>query len=151
MINTGELPELGFIRGNNFSYSFSMFTKDAEGENAPFDLGAITEIRMDIRNKPSMEGDLIVRLSLGNGIITGGDDGNNVSFSLTKEQTMLFAPNVSPFTASVVIKGTSTSGTVNGKYYTDIAFFVGDEVKTLLKAKISVIANITDTSDISLL
>jgi hypothetical protein len=142
MIHIGQLPDLGFIRGNSFRKTISMFTKDQDEVLTPMNLSDFSEIRMDIRSKPNEDGELLARLDLNSGLSV---DGGQLTMSLTKKQTNRFKPNASVFTKPVSVKGTSVMYSFNGRYYSDIAFFVGDEVKTLLKVDILVMANITNT------
>lgn len=148
MVTSGELPQIGFIRGNTWKRTYAMFTKDELDANVDFDLSAITDIRMDVRDKPTEDGTLYARLRIGSGItkLTGADS-HKFTLSINRETGLAFVPNATPFTGTVVIKGTSTSATFNGKYYADIAFYIGPEVKTLLKVTVYVIANITSLAD----
>lgn len=141
MAAVGELPEIQFIRGDDLTYSFNMFLKDNLGVTTPYDLSVLTDIRMDFRNKPTRDGALIIGLSLGSGIAIGGDDNNKVTITLSEIDTALFDPNVFAFVTPEMGKKTSIA---NSRYYTDIAFFFGSDIKTLLKAKVLVTANITD-------
>ena len=148
MVTSGELPQIGFIRGNTWARTYAMYGKDDQDANVPFSLDGITDIRMDVRDKPTEDGTLYARLRIGSGITKlTGDDSHKFTLNIDRETSLAFVPNASPFQGSVVIQGTRTSATFNGKYYADIAFFVGDEVKTWLKATVYVIANITSLTD----
>jgi hypothetical protein len=141
MAAVGELPEIHFVRGDDLTYSFNMFLRDDQGVTTPYDLSSVTDIRMDFRNKPTKDGALIIRLTLGSGITIGGVNNNKVTITLSEVDTALFDPNVFAFVTPELGKKTSLA---NNRYYTDIAFFFGSEVITLLKAKVLVTANITD-------
>ena len=141
MAAVGELPEIEFIRGDDLTYSFNMFLKNNQGVRTPYDLDVMTDIRMDFRTKPTKDGALIISLTLGNGIAIGGVYNNKVTITLSETQTALFDPNVFAFVTPELGKKTSLP---NSRYYTDIAFFIGSEVRTFLKAKVLVTANITD-------
>lgn len=145
MVQTGEIEAIGFIQGNTFSKTLKMQTKDENDALQPFDLSAMTDILMDFRDKPNQEGNLIARIGLNDGIVISGDDNEYMTISLTKEQTNAFPFNTEPFSVTwKSITGTAVNTTANGKYYADIAFFVGEEVKTLLKTTVVVIASITE-------
>lgn len=145
MVQTGEIPVMGFIQGNSFVCTSKMQTKDADDNLLPMDLSEMTNIIMDFRDKPNKNGALCAHISLGDGISISGDNNEYLTFRLTKEQTNAFQHNTEPFTvAGKSIQGTSVSVTANGKYYADIAFMIGDEVKTLLKTSVIVIASITE-------
>lgn len=146
MAAVGELPEIEFIRGDDLTYSFYMFLKDGQGVTTPYDLVAVVDdIRMDFRTKPTKDGALIISLTLGNGIAIGGVDNNKVTITLTEAQTAYFDPNVFAFVTPELGKKT---GLPNSRYYTDIAFIIGSEVRTLLKAKVLVTANITNEKSV---
>ena len=145
MVQTGEIAVLGFIQGNGFSKTLKMQTRDENDALQPFDLSVMTDIMMDFRDKPNKDGTLYGRISLGDGIEISGDDNEYFTIKLTSEQTNAFPFNTEPFNVTwKSITGTSVNASAGGKYYADIAFFIGDEVKTLLKTTIVVIASITE-------
>jgi hypothetical protein len=144
MVSTGTLPTIAFIQGNTFATTIKMQRKDENDVLQPFVLTDFTKIQMDFRDKPNRNGSLIARISLGDGIEIIGDDNELLVIKLNKFLTNSFEHNITPFNLSTKVHGTNVNVVVAGKYYTDIAFYVGDDVKTLLKADVIVMASITE-------
>jgi hypothetical protein len=141
---TDELELIKFVRGTTvqevLEFNSSITDPDTNVTTVePIDLTLYDEIVMEVRTTPMYDSELVIRLSLGDGLSIVEGSNNKLSIFIDKDKSSLFKPQYPRIT-------TATTKISDKYYYRDFMFRLGDIVTSDIKGRYQVVSNITELS-----